>query len=207
MKAANTKPSGIQKWMVCVWILFTGDKLALTLSSSVSLRPNWPRATDNPGLGASVLWKAGDSGASAPHSFWHLPCILYWHSSSIYATVGYIAPVAFQGSFSSSEVFLSLSPFIFCPLPVPRRAKAPRIANSPFPHLSSVCRRGGKDNPESLTVSFMNYPVDGYKLQNPLVTHLFMTVTALLRSIQLKTRQNLQTFLQGKHFSTFFFSL
>lgn len=54
-----------------------------------------------------VLWTAGDSSA-----FSYLPCILHWRSSSIYARDGYIAPVAFQGLFSSSEVF-----FFFCPLP------------------------------------------------------------------------------------------
>lgn len=120
-------------------MLFTVDKLTLILPLLVSPGTNQPRATDNPGLRPCFvksrwLW--------CLRSFWHLTCILYCCSSSIYARVGYIAPVAFQGFFSSSEVFYSLPPFIFCSLPPPRRAKALRIANSPFPHLTSICRRG-----------------------------------------------------------------
>lgn len=59
--------------------------------------------------------------------------------------------------------FLARFPFIFCSLSAPRRAKAGRIANSPFPRLAPVCRRGGRGSPESLTlssVSFIDQAVD-----------------------------------------------
>lgn len=47
----------------------------------------------------------------------------------------------FKACFHLQKCFLSRSPFIFCSLPPLRRAKALRIANSPFPHLTSVCHR------------------------------------------------------------------
>lgn len=109
--------------------------LCLLARGQISSRPKITQGEER------VVWNAGDSCVSVLRSFWHPSHICYWCSSSIYARVGYIAPVAFQGLFSSSEVSFFPAAFIFCSLPLPPRDKALRMANSPFPHLTSVCCR------------------------------------------------------------------
>lgn len=143
----------------CVQLLFTVNKLTLGLLFLVSPGPNQPRATDNPGLRVCFvksrwLWclRARLLLTSTLHSL--LAFIQYLCQSWLYCTSCLSRLV-----FIFWSVFFSL-PFIFCSLPPPRRAKALRIANPPFPHLTSICRRGERQPWKFNSVSFIDQLVD-----------------------------------------------
>lgn len=100
-------------------MLFTLDKLMRFLSVLVSPGPNQPREMDN--LEQRHLPPTCDSGPL----FWRLSCILYWHSSSIYAGVSLL-------------VFIFWSVFFFPPIHIPiRNGTRPRDRQIPF--SSSHC--------------------------------------------------------------------
>ena len=103
------------------------------------------------------------------------------------------------------SVFFSSLPFIFRAPPPPRRAKAQRIANSPFPHLTSVCRRGERQPWKfNSAVCQFHGPTGGPTTKTSCHSSLHVGYFAPLF---LSIKRNLQTFLLEKHFSYSFSTL
>lgn len=129
----------------------------------VSSGPNQPRAMDNPGLRA-LCEKQVTAVCLCPSSFDIHPAFFIGVHPLFMPELVLLQQLAFKACFHLLKCFLARFPFIFCSLSAPRRAKAGRIANSPFPRLAPVCRRGGgRGSPESLTlssVSFIDQAVD-----------------------------------------------
>lgn len=122
-------------------MLFTVDKWTPALSLLVSRRRNQPGATDNPGLRVCFVRSRWLGCLCHP-----LPLTSTLHSLLLFIhylcqSWRYCTSCLSRLVFIFWSVFFSPHTFIFCSLPPPLRAKALRIANSPFPHLSLVCRR------------------------------------------------------------------
>lgn len=123
------------------------DKLTLILSLLISLGPYQPRAMNNPGQ--SVLCEKQATLCPTPSDiypgFFIAIHLVFMQELVILHQLPFKTCFHFLKSFFFFFFLTPLAPpFIFCALPPPRRAKALRIANSPFPHLTSICRRGEK---------------------------------------------------------------
>lgn len=179
-------------------MLFTVDKLTVALSLLVILGQNQPGATDNPGLSVCFMKSRWLWGLCALLLFWHLPCILYWRHPVFMPELVILHQLPFKACFHLLKCFLLSFPFIFRAPPPPRRAKAQRIANSPFPHLTSICRRGERQPWKfNSAVCQFHGPTGGPTANTSCHPSLHVGIFAPLF---LSIKHNLQTFLLEKHF-------
>lgn len=160
---------------------------------------------DNPGLRA-LCEKQVTAVCLCPSSFDIHPAFFIGVHPLFMPELVLLQQLAFKACFHLLKCFLARFPFIFCSLSAPRRAKAGRIANSPFPRLAPVCRRGGERQPWKFNSEFCQFyrPSSGQNrsCENP-SSPVFPTL--LQCTFQLNTLQSGNIFAGEALFLTLFF--